>query len=58
MSLECHFLQISFLVIKNADLINLNPLSNYKGIVYCRSLNEIKEYINSSYDEELKTNVY
>jgi len=57
MSLECHLLQIPFLVIKNADLINLNPLSNYKNIVYCRFSNEIKEYINSSHDEELKTNV-
>jgi surface carbohydrate biosynthesis protein (TIGR04326 family) len=57
MSLECHLLQIPFLIIKNADLINLNPLSNYKNIEYCRFSNEIKEYINSSYDEELKTNV-
>ena len=57
MSLECHLLQIPFLVIKNAGLINLNPLSNYKNIIYCRFSNEIKEYINSSYDEELKTNI-
>lgn len=57
MSLECHLLQIPFLVIKNADLINLNPLSNYKNIIYCRFSDEIKEYISSSYDEELKINI-